>query len=504
MARWPALARRVHRLGPDFWDVGLALAIAFVSLATVEADRGVVERGPPAIKLSSTPFGLRPGEPWTVEIVVTNPQLPLQEGEPRLTIVDSRTGATRTYDSTPVAEPARPEGPPGVYRLRAVFPRSGTYSFFVTGGGVEPFVRIGDTIAKPVPPPSEESQAAPLEGWAVVLALLASLPIALRRRFPVAIFAITLAAALLADIVYDSFQLLGALVALYTVAAHRGRPGSVQVAVATALALPLLKIGESGPGNIELAAVYGACAAAWLLGDNLRTRRAYLRELEDRAARLEREQEENARRAAADEQARIARDLHDIIAHNVSVMTVQAAAAGDAFETQPGKVREALGSIESTGREALTELRRLLGSVRPDDDPGTFAPQPGLARVDELIDQVRATGLAVELIVEGSPRELPPGVDLSAYRIVQEALTNTLNHAGASHATVHVRYGEGTLDIEVVDDGRGATADGTERGHGIIGMRERAALVGGELEVGRAKNGGFSIHARIPLEEPDS
>lgn len=503
MARSPAPARRVHRPGPIFWDIGLALAIAFVSLATLEADRGVVEPAPPAIKLGSTPLGLRPGEPWNVDIVVTNPQLPLQEGEPRLTIVDSRTGATKTYDSSPVEDHAGPEGPPDVYRVRAVFPRSGTYSFFVTGGGVEPFVRIGDMIAKPTPS-AEEPRPRPLESWAVVLALLASLPIAVRRRFPVVVFAITLAAALLADVVYDSFQLLGALVALYTVAAHRGRPRSVQVAAATVLTLPLLKIGESGLGNIELAAVYGACAAAWLLGDNLRTRRAYLRELEDRAARLEREQHENARRAAADEQARIARELHDIIAHNVSVMTVQATAAGDAFDTQPGKVREALRSIESSGREALTELRRLLGSVRPGDDDGTFAPQPGLARVDELIDQVRATGLDVELTVEGSPRELPPGVDLSAYRIVQEALTNTLKHADASHATVLVRYGDGTLDIQVVDDGGGPTPDGTGRGHGIIGMRERAALVGGQLEVGRATNGGFCIHARIPLEEPKS
>jgi signal transduction histidine kinase len=500
MARWLARVRGVGRPGPIFWDVVLALVLAALSFVTIEADRGVVEPVPPEIKLSSTPFGLRPGEPWTVEIVVTNPRLPLQEGEPRLTIVDSRTGETKTYDSTPVGEPARPDGPPGRYRVRAVFPRSGTYSFFVTGGGVEPFVSIGDAIAKPIPPPTEEPRPAPLESWAVVLALLASLPIAVRRRFPVAVFAITLAAALLADIAYDSFQLLGALVALYTVAAHRGRPRSAQVAVATALALPFLKIGESGPGNIELAAAYGACAAAWLLGDNLRTRRAYLRELEDRAARLEREREENARRAAADEQARIARELHDIIAHNVSVMTVQAAAAGDAFETQPGKVREALGSIESTGREALTELRRLLGNVRLGDGPGTFAPQPGLARLDDLIEQVRATGLEVELTVEGSPRDLPPSIDLSAYRIVQEALTNTIKHAQASKANVVVRYGSEALELEVVDDGRGAV-DGARRGHGIIGMRERAALFGGELEAGSSPNGGFSVHSRIPLEE---
>jgi signal transduction histidine kinase len=184
-------------------------------------------------------------------------------------------------------------------------------------------------------------------------------------------------------------------------------------------------------------------------------------------------------------------------------MTVQAAAAGDVFETQPGRAREALSSIESTGREALTELRRLLGGVRA-DGPGAFAPQPGLDRLDALIEQVRAAGITVELTVYGSPQELPPSVDLSAYRIVQEALTNTLKHADASKAHVLVRYAGGALDIEVVDDGRGAAADGVERGHGIIGMRERVALFGGDLRAGPAPERGFAVRARIPLEESTS
>jgi len=500
MARWLARVRGVGRPGPIFWDVLLALALAALSLVNVDADRAVVEPVPPNVELSSTPFGLDPGDPWDVEITVTNPRLPLAEGEPRLTIIDSRSGETKTYDSTPIGAPATPGGAPGVYRVRAVFPRSSTYSFFVSGGGLEPYVTIGDATAEPFAPPSVEPRAAPLEIWLVVLALLASLPIAVRRRFPVTVLAVTLAAAVAAGIVYDSFQFLGALVGLYTVAAHRGRPRSVQVAIATVLALLGLRIGESGAGNLELAATYGAFAAAWLLGDNLRTRRAYLREVEERAARLEREREANARRAAAEEQARIARELHDIIAHNVSVMTVQAAAAGDAFEMQPGRVREALASIESTGREALTELRRLLGSVRPDDASSSFAPQPGLARLDDLIEQVRTTGLSVELTVQGDPRDLPPSVDLSAYRIVQEALTNTIKHAQASKANVVVRYGSEALELEVADDGQGAV-DGAKRGHGIIGMRERAALFGGELEAGSSPTGGFSVHSRIPLEE---
>jgi signal transduction histidine kinase len=177
---------------------------------------------------------------------------------------------------------------------------------------------------------------------------------------------------------------------------------------------------------------------------------------------------------------------------------VQAAAARDVFETQPSRAREALGSIESTGREALTELRRLLGGVRTDD--GSLTPLPGLARLDDLISQVRTAGLEVVLKVEGEPHELPAGVDLSAYRIVQEALTNTLKHAQASSATVLVKYAGDAVEVEVADDGRGPAVDGGERGHGIIGMRERAALFGGQLRAGPAPGRGFSVHARIPLE----
>jgi signal transduction histidine kinase len=336
---------------------------------------------------------------------------------------------------------------------------------------------------------------------AVVLTLVATLPVALRRRYAVPVLAVTLPAAIAMDVFYNSFQFAGPLVAIYSVAAHVGRPTSFLAGIATALALVLTTVDEDTVGVAEVAATYAIFTAGWLLGDNLRTRRAYLRELEERAARLEREREEDARRAAADEQARIARELHDIIAHNVSVMTVQAAAAGDAFETHPGRVRQALGSIESTGREALTELRRLLGSVRPDDAVSSFAPQPGLAKLDALVEHVRAAGLTIELTVEGSPYELPPGVDLSAYRIVQEALTNTLKHARASKADVLVRFGSGLLEVAIVDDGRGAPVDGADPGHGIIGMRERAALVGGELEVGPSPDGGFAVRARIPLEE---
>jgi signal transduction histidine kinase len=472
--------------------------LAALSLLTIETQRheSVDQSGDTEVLIQ--PLPVTPGDP--VEITVRKGGKPFRVRNvvPLLTIQNTTTGEWKTYA-------AKPTGKPGVYRIPAVYPGKGVYSYSVLYGPFEQNVKVEGT------PPSlstVKADAVPAEsdsflGWPVALTLLATLPIALRRRYPLPVLAVTLPAALAMDVIYNNFQFAGALVALYTVAAYVGRPGSIGVGVGTALALTVTQFDEGGGSLVEGAATYVIFAVAWILGDRLGARRAYLRELEERAVRHEREREEHARRAAAEEQARIARELHDIIAHNVSVMTVQAAAAGDAFETQPARVREALGSIESTGREALTELRRLLGSVRPGDGPGTFAPQPGLARLDDLIDQVRTTGLTVELTVEGRPRELPPSVDLSAYRIVQEALTNTLKHAQASNASVVVRYGLESLEIEVEDDGRGATMDEADRGHGIIGMRERVTLFGGDLRVGPEANGGFSVHARIPLEESE-
>ncbi len=342
----------------------------------------------------------------------------------------------------------------------------------------------------------------------VLLVPFTTAPIALRRYRPVAVLAVTAAAGALILIFTSQAQFpVGVLVALYTVASRCERPVSVRAAewVAIPITAGVIVNNDAQVGRVipELAVF----AIAWVLGDNIRTRRAYLAELEARAARLERERMQRDERAVAEERARIARELHDVIAHNVSVMVVQASAGEELFATDPERARESLSSVASTGRAALAELRRLLGVIRADEDdnrPASYTPQPGIAYLDELIRQVRKAGLAVELSVLGRPRELPEGVGLCAYRIVQEALTNTLKHAGAAHAEVSVRYVDDALELQVLDDGRGArAANGAGgSGHGLIGMRERVALFGGELTA-RPRGGepGYEVRARLPLEE---
>lgn len=205
-----------------------------------------------------------------------------------------------------------------------------------------------------------------------------------------------------------------------------------------------------------------------------------------------------ARTAIAEERARIARELHDILAHSVSVMVVQAGAVRHRLGPELESEREALVTIERTGREALAEVRRLVEGMRPDDEPVDLAPQPGLASVEKLVEQARAAGLPVEVTVEGEEPRLPPGVDLSVYRIVQEGLRNVSSHAGPARARVVVRHGEGFVEVEVVDDGPGsATANGT--GRGLLGIRERVQIYGGKLEAGPRDGGGYGLRARLPL-----
>ena len=349
----------------------------------------------------------------------------------------------------------------------------------------------------------------PVEVLEVVLVPFTTAPVALRRYRPLAVLAVTVSAGAVILIFTSQAQFpVGVLVALYTVASRCERPVSIRAAqwVALPIAVSVLVSTGARPGQaIPELAVF---AIAWVIGDNIRTRRAYLAELEARAERLEREREEKAERAVIEERTRIARELHDVIAHNVSVMVVQASAGEELFETSPERARESLRSVAATGRAALTELRRLLGVIRAEENPeggADYAPQPGIAYLDELVRQVKETGLAVELSVLGEPRELPEGVGMCAYRIVQEALTNTLKHAHASRADVSVRYVDDALELQVVDDGRGAepaNGDGEPGGHGLIGMRERVALFGGELTARpRGAGYGYEVRARLPLEE---
>ena len=239
-------------------------------------------------------------------------------------------------------------------------------------------------------------------------------------------------------------------------------------------------------------------AISWLAGFALRTRVEQAEAAEARAAEAERERESAARVAVAEERARIARELHDIVAHAVSVMVLQVGAVRHKLPETLAEDADALRGVEQTGRTALAEMRRLLGAMRRDGDDLELAPQPGLDRLDSLLEEVGRAGLPVRLHVDGRPFPLPQGIDLSAYRIVQEALTNALKHAHASHADVAVRYRPDELRIEVRDDGAGSsTSDGL--GHGLVGIRERVKIYGGEMTVGTATGGGFVLSTRLPL-----
>jgi signal transduction histidine kinase len=301
---------------------------------------------------------------------------------------------------------------------------------------------------------------------------------------------------------------VGAIVATYSVAANgAGRTpvvGALFIAGVIAV-VAAAAVGVDADATLtDLAAAVLVFLTAWVLGDRMRTGRAYTAALEERAQRLEQEREAQAKAAVREERTRIARELHDVVAHNVSVIVVQATAAGrvlDADDADPAGVREALGTIEATGRAALAELRTVLGALRTDQDDHARTPQPGLAKLPELVQRTREAGLPVELRIRGEHRALPPGVDLSAYRIVQEALTNALKHASPTSATVLVRYQPNRLDLQVSNDDRGASPTGRHRGgQGLVGMRERVLLFEGDFQAGPLPGGGFSVQASFPLD----
>jgi signal transduction histidine kinase len=251
---------------------------------------------------------------------------------------------------------------------------------------------------------------------------------------------------------------------------------------------------ENGVGDYFFVGLF--ISVAWATGLILSRRAAQARELSERARQAELERE----RAVIEERQRIARELHDVIAHSVSVMTVQTGAVRRLLREDQEKEREALETVESTGRQALTEMRRLVGLLREQGTMPEFSPQPGMATIDSLLDGVRAAGLPVELEVAGSPQELPPGVDLAAYRVVQEALTNALKYAGPAQAWVGVSWGDDELELMIANDGR-SDNDGTGGGQGLDGMRERVSLYGGEIASGPREGGGYVVRARLPIGE---
>jgi signal transduction histidine kinase len=357
----------------------------------------------------------------------------------------------------------------------------------------------------------------------LVAALIAiTLPLALRRRFPRSVAAIVIAAFLIGRLVLPlEFEeayvsVWACYLAIYTAARYSPATRWSQVVVA---ALVLALVGEITREILFAKDLPpGAPLTRWflffynvavlmlpvILAVAVRLSNDRQRQLRAQTVELEHEREENARRAVLEERMRIARELHDVVAHHVSVIGIQAGAARRVAGTRPEKVQEVLGTIESSSREAVVELHRLLGVLRRSDQADGIAPQPTLAELDALVAKAgQSDDLTVELLVEGERRELSPSLELSAYRVVQEALTNVLKHSAANSAVVRVGYGNGALEVDVADNGHGrahVTTAAPTGGNGLIGMRERVRLHGGHLSAGPRRAGGFSVRASFPLE----
>jgi signal transduction histidine kinase len=366
------------------------------------------------------------------------------------------------------------------------------------------------------------------DAWSVLLNVACALPLALRRRYPLTVaLAVGTSYMALGFLGYSSFGGSIALVlALYTLGAHAAvLPGLAITVAGTASSIAYLYVNRDS--LVAVGAAFDAwmvgsqvlvCCGTWVVGRTLRARRRYLAELENRADRLERTAAAELRAALAEERARMARELHDVVAHHVSVMTVQAAAARRLIDRSPDRSGEAMQAVEETGRTALVEMRRIVSALRSADaesgadtsTPGhdVLTPQSGVGDLAPLIARAREAGLEVDLTVVGQPKSLPTGVDLAIFRVVQEALTNTLRHAGPTRAAVLLRYETDGVVVGVTDDGSqrrggptGRTVDSDRTGHGLIGMRERVTLNGGTLQTGPRTVGGFEVVAKLPVEE---
>jgi signal transduction histidine kinase len=334
--------------------------------------------------------------------------------------------------------------------------------------------------------------------WVYVpVGLLMTVPLAWRRRSPLFVLVLVMGAFAAQSLILDptptpDVELIPALVAVYSVAAH-GKRWIPFVGGGFSLVAGLIWLGLDD--FLLPTVLFGG---AWLAGRLVQKRQLYAQAFAERASMLERERDVNARVAAAEERVRLARELHDAVGHSVSIMVVQAGAERLALGEERPATREALLAIERTGREALAEMSRLLGLLRKEGERLALAPRPSLGQVEDLVATVRNAGVPVELRVDGERRALPPSVDVSAYRVVQEALTNVVKHAGPAHASVAVRYGREAVEVEVTDDGS-QSVNGKAPGYGLAGMKERVELHGGTLEAGKRTEGGFRVKARLPF-----
>jgi signal transduction histidine kinase len=345
-------------------------------------------------------------------------------------------------------------------------------------------------------------------GVLAALLVLVTLPLAIRRRAPASALLVAAGALAIGSVlVRDSAGgvpvevFIAMLIAFYSVGAHcdelRARLVGA-LALAVIAAADLARPGFFNGGHSPRPAAWLAFAIAWLVGRDMRRRRGRVADLESRAQQLEREREERAQLAVSEERARIARELHDIVAHAMSVIVLQVGAVRHKLPAELEQDRDALQEVERTGRAALAEMRRLLGAMRGEADELELSPQPGLGSLEPLLEEIRRAGLSVELHVEGDPVQLPHAIDLSAYRIVQEGLTNALKHAHADRADIVVRYRPDELQIDVRDDGHGpSNTDGL--GHGLVGIRERVKLYGGQMSAGADNGRGFILSTRLPL-----
>ena len=340
--------------------------------------------------------------------------------------------------------------------------------------------------------------------WSVSFALAITTPLVLRRRYPFAVMSAVGGLAVLynvLDIPPDPYTLTFAvLLAVYSVSAYARQSLAIAAAVVTAVALVVVNLPAFDENDFaDIVNQFLLLGGAWVVGQNTRYRWRQTALLRERADRLEREQREREHLAILEERGRLAREIHDVIAHSVGVIAVQAGAARAVAEQRPDRAREALGAIEDVSKQTLAELRRALGALRSADESAALRPAPGLADLDELAGQMGRTGLHVSIRHEGERRALPPAVDLSAYRVVQEALTNVVKHSGAPKADVTIRFEPSWLEVVVADEGGArpkAPGDGT--GHGLIGMRERVGVLRGEFEAGPTETG-FVVRARFPM-----